>query len=127
MLDKFLKSSWLWRPPSPLLKRTTVHFVSWFHRDLSPTCRSFNAYHNCRARTYEYVLPAPIIGINDDMDDVAAQEALDQLRTILQKYEVRIVAAFEIDGSGSRKWCYFSNKLEGVWRMHVGELARLAS
>lgn len=50
--------------------------------------RSFNAYHNCRARTYEYVLPAPVIGITDDMDDDAAQAALEKLRAIFAKYEV---------------------------------------
>jgi hypothetical protein len=50
--------------------------------------RSFNAYHNCRARTYEYVLPAPVIGITDDMEDDAAQAALEKLRAIFAKYEV---------------------------------------
>ncbi|GAQ83532.1 Pseudouridylate synthase [Klebsormidium nitens] len=56
---------------------------------VQPVTKSFNSYHNCRARTYEYVLPASIIGITDDMDEVAAHDTLEQLRAILRKYEGR--------------------------------------
>lgn len=51
-------------------------------------CRSFRARHNCCTRTYDYLLPAAIIGIHPDTDPSEVEQRVKKFRSLLHLFEV---------------------------------------
>jgi tRNA U38,U39,U40 pseudouridine synthase TruA len=51
-------------------------------------CRSFRARHDCCTRTYNYLLPAAIIGIQADTSPLEVEERVEKFQSILGSFEV---------------------------------------
>jgi tRNA pseudouridine38-40 synthase len=52
-----------------------------------PVTRSFRARHDCCTRSYDYLLPAAIIGIYPDTDSSEAEQRVKKLRSLLRLFE----------------------------------------
>jgi tRNA pseudouridine38-40 synthase len=53
-----------------------------------PVTRSFRARHDCCTRTYNYLLPAAIIGIQADTSPLEVEERVEKFQSILCSFEV---------------------------------------
>ncbi|KAJ7564434.1 hypothetical protein O6H91_02G017300 [Diphasiastrum complanatum] len=69
-------------------------FTSWMilyphHKITLVMCRSFDARWSCYSRTYSYLLPAAILGINQSTSINERKERIEKLQTILRLFEGR--------------------------------------
>lgn len=51
-------------------------------------CRSFRARHDCCKRSYDYLLPAAIIGIHPDTDTSEVEQRVTKFQSLLHLFEV---------------------------------------
>jgi tRNA U38,U39,U40 pseudouridine synthase TruA len=51
-------------------------------------CRSFRARHDCCTRSYDYLLPAAILGIHPDTDPSEVEQRVTKFQSLLHLFEV---------------------------------------